>query len=404
MGKDIKKDDKSPNFLATKPKVKKNDKKATILIAAVIVAMGIIFILTLTNDNQKNEKIADVPKVDLNEEKPLIPKTGEGLGLAVIPVAEPIKDNNADSGEPRIMVVGPPEVDRDEENLRRERDEIRRRKMEARQQAITSSIMVRRGDDQGAAVAQAETPPKDATAANNPYAPIGPDSYDPAADRDKEAFFVRADQSQWVSPYTREAGRKYEIKTGAVIPGVMVSGINSDLPGNLIAQVSQNVFDSATGKFLLIPQGAKIYGVYDSRVVYGQERVLIAWNRVIFPDGSSITLGAMPGSDISGYAGFSDGVDNHYLRIFGSAILMSLITGATSYAMDNVDNNNNTNNDSTSVHDAMASALAAQIGQTSMKMLEKNMNIKPTLTISPGYQFNIVVTKDVVFRGAYYAH
>ena len=114
----------------------------------------------------------------------------------------------------------------------------------------------------------------------------------------------------------------------------MLSGVNSELPGNLIAQVSQNIYDSARGRNLLIPQGSKLHGVYDSRVIYGQERVLIAWNRIIFPDGSAFTLGAMPGADMAGYAGFNDDVNNHYLRIFGSAMLMSGIMGDTAYAMD----------------------------------------------------------------------
>jgi type IV secretion system protein VirB10 len=154
----------------------------------------------------------------------------------------------------------------------------------------------------------------------------------------------------------------------------------------------------------LIPQGAKLYGVYDSRVIYGQSRVLIAWNRVIFPDGSSVTLGAMPGADISGYAGFKDKADNHYLRIFGSAVLMSLVTGGMSYAVDQASNNESSGNgnaDSTTLQDEMTAALAAQLGQTTLQVLQKNLNIKPTLEIKPGYQFNVVVTKDVAFAGAY---
>jgi type IV secretion system protein VirB10 len=184
----------------------------------------------------------------------------------------------------------------------------------------------------------------------------------------------------------------------------MVSGIHSDLPGSLIAQVSQNVYDTATGRSLLIPQGSKIYGVYDSRVVYGQSMVLIAWNRIIFPDGSSVTLGAMPGADIAGYAGFHDRVDNHYPRIFGSAVLMSLVTGGMSYAVDQVSNNDSSGNgnaNSTTIQDEMTAALAAQLGQATLQLLQKNLNIKPTLEIRPGYQFNVVVTKDVAFRGAY---
>ena len=226
-------------------------------------------------------------------------------------------------------------------------------------------------------------------------------SYDPAADKDKEAFFDRAGKdSTWSLPHTRTAGQKFEVKTGAVIPGVMVTGINSDLPGNIIAQVSQNVFDSATGNHLLLPQGAKLFGVYDSRVIYGQERVLVAWNRVVFPDGSAITLGAMPGSDKSGYAGYSDQVDNHYFRIFGSAVLMSLMSGGMAYTMDSLDTSNS-ESDKPTLQNEMGSALAAQLGQATLQLLQKNLNIKPTLEIRPGYQFNVIVTKDLVFERPY---
>ena len=195
-------------------------------------------------------------------------------------------------------------------------------------------------------------------------------------------------------------GQQFELKTGAVIPGVMVTGINSDLPGNIIAQVSQNVFDSVTGKHLLLPQGAKLFGVYDSRVIYGQEWVLVAWNRVVFPDGSSITLGAMPGSDMAGNAGYTDEVNNHYFRIFGSAVLMSLMSGGMAYTMDSLDNSNS-ESDKPTLQNEMGSALAAQLGQATLQLLQKNLNIKPTLEIRPGYQFNVIVTKDLVFERPY---
>ena len=296
-------------------------------------------------------------------------------------------------------------MDRDDEALRQEAEQERRKKREAYYSGLGANIMVHRSGSstqtgRETAGDQVEKPATSTASA----ASINPEGYDPAADIDKEGFFSRADTQQWRSPHTREAGYKYELKTGAVIPGMMVTGVNSDLPGNIIAQVSQNVYDTATGNHLLIPQGAKIYGAYDSRVAYGQSRALVAWNRIVFPDGSSITLGAMPGADLAGYAGFSDKVDNHYLRIFGSALMMSLITGGMSYAMDKVDNNSNSgnsNSNNTSMQDEMASALAAQMGQTTMKMLEKNISIKPTIEIRPGFRFNIVVTKDVVFRGAY---
>ena len=144
-------------------------------------------------------------------------------------------------------------------------------------------------------------------------------------------------------------------------------------------------------------------------MIYGQERVLVAWNRLVFPDGSSLTLGAMPGNDMAGYAGYTDKTDNHYLRIFGSAILMSLISGGTAYAMDSMSPNSSSNGTSTgtnstqSMQQEMTSALAAQMGQTTTQLLQKNLNIKPTLEIRPGYQFNVVVTKDLVFQKPYAA-
>ena len=118
----------------------------------------------------------------------------------------------------------------------------------------------------------------------------------------------------------------YTVMTGSVIPAVMVSGINSDLPGPILAQVSESVFDSASGKTLLIPQGSRLVGVYRNASSYGQQRVQIAFQRLIFPDTSSMDLPQMPGSDQGGYAGFTDQVNNHYLATFGTAALTSLIS------------------------------------------------------------------------------
>jgi type IV secretory pathway VirB10-like protein len=118
----------------------------------------------------------------------------------------------------------------------------------------------------------------------------------------------------------RDGLSEYHLSAGTVIVGVLLTGINSDLPGQILGQVSQNVYDSATGKHLLIPQGEKVVGEYDSRVVYRQERVLIVWTRIIFPDASSISLEAMPGVDMSGYAGLCDKVNNHYLKLLTGVV------------------------------------------------------------------------------------
>lgn len=190
----------------------------------------------------------------------------------------------------------------------------------------------------------------------------------------------------------------YELKAGTVIPGVMISGINSDLPGFITAQVRQTVYDTTTGRYPLLPQGAKLFGQYDSQVVYGQERVLVVWNQITFPNGQTLDLQGMPGTDMSGYAGFSDQVNNHYGKIFGSVLLMSVMTTAAQQSQPADDNNSNTN---PNVSQTLAASVGSTSAQTMNIMTRKNLSIQPTLEIRPGYLFNIVVTKNLVFPSAY---
>lgn len=204
--------------------------------------------------------------------------------------------------------------------------------------------------------------------------------------------------AKWRLGFARQQGKSFELKTGAVIPAVLISTINSDLAGAITAQVSQSVYDSTTGNFVLIPQGSKLFGQYANDVKFGQDRLYVAWQRVLFPDGSSITLGDMAGSDMSGQSGFSDQVNNHYFRTFGSAFLMSLITGGMTYSVDKL---NNTTEDNSNLRSEITVALAQNMGQASMKLLEKHLNVAPTITIRNGYKFNIIAMKDIVFDAPY---
>ena len=189
---------------------------------------------------------------------------------------------------------------------------------------------------------------------------------------------------------------RFELRAGFVVPATLISGINSELPGQIMGQVAQNVFDTATGRYLLIPQGARLVGSYSSTIAYGQARVLIAWQRIIYPDGKALDIGAMPGADGAGYAGFNDQVNNHYLRIFGSAFLMSgVIAGVTlSQPPQNL-------NAPPTVSSAMSQALGQELGNAAAQMISKNMNTAPTLDIRPGYRFNVIVTKDMIFSKPY---
>lgn len=182
-----------------------------------------------------------------------------------------------------------------------------------------------------------------------------------------------------------------EIKAGWVIPGVMISGLNSDLPGQIIGQVREAVYDSATSTQCLIPPGSRLVGIYDSGVTLGQTRALAAWQRIIYPDGSSISLDKMPGADQGGYAGFYDQVNNHYLKIFGAGAMLSIFSAGIQLSQPQASGNENTNSSQ-----IIAGALGQQMGQIGMQMAQRNMNIQPTLEIRPGYQFNIMVTKDIL--------
>lgn len=194
---------------------------------------------------------------------------------------------------------------------------------------------------------------------------------------------------------------KYVIQTGFVIPAIMISGVNSDLPGSIIAQVSQNVYDTPTGKYKLIPQGSKLFGTYSSEVKFGQSRILIAWQRILFPNGTTLDIGSMPGADIAGYSGFKDKVNNHFLRIYSSAILMSGIIAGPAYVKDKHKPTGINVATTPSLQDELEMSLAQELGEVSAKTIEKNLDISPTLEIRPGYKFNVILTKDLIFKNTY---
>ena len=185
----------------------------------------------------------------------------------------------------------------------------------------------------------------------------------------------------------------YEIKAGTYIPAALISGINSDMPGSIVGQVRENVYDTVTGNTILIPQGTKIVGSYDSKVTFGQSGVLVVWSRLIFPDGSSINLENMQGMDINGLAGFRDKLNNHYLKIYGNALLLSLVGAGY-----NLLTNNQGANTQYSASAAVASNVGQQLSDVASKSLQRNMDVQPTITIRPGFKFNIFVMKDMILK------
>ena len=188
---------------------------------------------------------------------------------------------------------------------------------------------------------------------------------------------------------------KFELKTGHIIHGIMVTGVNSDLPGQVLGQISRNVYDTVTGKHLLIPMGTKIYGIYDSNVTYGQNRLLLVWQRLVFPNGYTLELENIQGADLMGQAGFKGKVNNHFLKLLRSVLLSSAITAATS-RLDNVNVNVDTGSKSRVSIGTGASAASEKIQSIGEKLVEKDLNRQPTIYVKKGYKFNIIVNKDIV--------
>lgn len=219
------------------------------------------------------------------------------------------------------------------------------------------------------------------------------DSADPNLRARKDQFQQTSRTYGYSSEFRQAQLTPFELRVGTVIPAVMIGGINSDLPGEIIAQVSQNVRDTRTGQHVLIPQGSKMIGTYDSHIAMGQRRVMVGWHRIQFPDGSTMELGNMGGVDQAGYAGFTDKVNNHYWRIFGNATLLSLISAGAQLSQPEDDNS-----DETTANETLAAEMGRQWSQVGQQMVRRNLNIQPTLEIRPGYRFNVMVNKDLILE------
>lgn len=205
---------------------------------------------------------------------------------------------------------------------------------------------------------------------------------------------------RWYSPNQVENPVRFQLRAGFVIPAVLLSGVNSEVPGTIIAQVAQDVYDNATGSDLLIPQGARLIGSYSANVQYGQSRLFVVWQRIVYPDGRALDIGAEPGTDSAGYAGFKDRVDSHWVRIFASAAMMSAISAGVAYSQDR-NGEASGNYYAPNFSQEISAATGQQFGQAAAKLLEKNLDIAPTLKIRPGYRFSVLLIRDFVFPGVY---
>jgi type IV secretion system protein VirB10 len=182
---------------------------------------------------------------------------------------------------------------------------------------------------------------------------------------------------------------QFVLQAGGVIPASLITGLRSDLPGQVTAQVTEDVYDSPTGKFLLIPQGARLVGQYDAQIAFGQSRALLVWNRLIMPNGKSIVLERQPGADTEGYAGLEDEVDNHWGMLFKAAILSTLLSVGSEVGTS--DNEN-------SLVQAIRQGGSQSFNQVGQQVVGRSLNIQPTITIRPGFPVRVLVTHDLVLE------
>jgi type IV secretion system protein VirB10 len=211
----------------------------------------------------------------------------------------------------------------------------------------------------------------------------------PASQAGKRSFMETPSASGVVSSEAvTSASSPYVLQAGSIIPAALITGIRSDLPGQITAQVTQNVYDSPTGRLLLIPQGARLIGEYDSQVSAGQNRVLLAWDRLILPDGRSIRLERQPGADASGMAGLQDKTNYHWGNMMKAALVSTLLGMGTQLA---------TQDDSALVQ-ALRYGMQDSISQTGRQLVQRELGVAPTLTVRPGYPLRVIVTRDLVIE------
>lgn len=217
----------------------------------------------------------------------------------------------------------------------------------------------------------------------------GGDNYKAQNDQTQKRDFLQKTgdvTAVYIQDKLHEPLSPHEVKAGSVIPCTLITGLNSDLPGDIVAQVRENVYDTVNGNNILIPQGTRVIGKYDSMVSYGQSRILLVFTRLIMPNGNSVSLEGMPGVDLSGYAGVSDRVNEHWLRLLTGVVLSAVLNASAAEVEES---------DKTDIYLKEGSRSFSKAGE---KIVQRQLDVQPTLTVRPGWNFNVLVQKDMILE------
>jgi type IV secretory pathway VirB10-like protein len=266
----------------------------------------------------------------------------------------------------------------------------RQRLLAERKAARESGIMMQLGATAHAVgTAPASVPPAAAPALETQPATIAADpARDPGNQQRKADFLPGKDQPGDINPHALVAlVSPYTLSAGSIIAASLITGLNSDLPGLVTAQVTENAYDSVTGRILLIPQGARLIGSYDSFVAYGQSRALVVWQRIVLPDGSSIRIDNVPATDLAGYAGLADKVDAHTWQLLKGVALSTLLGVGTELSLGDSESD---------LVRAIRESAQQGTSRAGDQIVTKNLNVQPTIKVRPGWPLRVVVHKDIV--------
>jgi type IV secretion system protein VirB10 len=266
--------------------------------------------------------------------------------------------------------------------------------LDAEQQRVNQETEAARTSKVFASTIARTTPPRAASQEAATSTASSSDETFAQSGQDRKLLFVNAPVDRRTTAPDRLSGpaSPFVIQAGTIIPAALITGIRSDLPGQITAQVTENIFDTPTGRAKLVPQGARLIGIYDSQVAFGQSRVLLVWTRLIMPNGRSIVLERQQGGDAGGYSGLEDEVDDHWKELLGAAALSTLL-GVGSELGSGADTGSNI-----AVLQALRLGAANSLNQTGQQVVRRNLNIQPTLTIKPGFPVNVIVNRDLVLE------
>jgi len=347
---------------------------------ALMVISGAV-LWALRNNQPRNSTPDELYPTDhhsVADELATLPKDYAGIPHDVPPLGTP---SSAILGHPAVAVQGSPQtsplvVDAEQQRLNQETEAARTSK-------VFANIDIK---PSAAGTAQADKPSNANASSDEAFTQNG---------QDRKLAFTNAPVDRRTTSPDRltTPASPYVVQAGTVIPAALITGIRSDLPGQITAQVTSGVYDSPTGRALLVPQGARLIGTYDSQISFGQSRVMLVWTRLIMPNGRSIVLERQPGADSGGYSGLEDEVDNHWEELLGAAALSTLLSVGTE-----VNSGAGINNANAGIIQALRMGAADSLNQIGQQAVRRNLNVQPTLTIRPGVPVHVIVNRDLVLE------